>query len=155
MTPEDIIQATSTLVASVEASLELARTSFNRDAHAWIEKQISQHLGPNIGNYAAYLQSLAVNDIDEVKQVFKKNFSNAQVREAYDELLNVEEEWDNFLVCTDAVLNAGASPAIQEGQSIQDTILLQNVRNGETVNLEALVSGDDKYLHLVLLRHFA
>ena len=78
MNPEEIIKATSTLLASVEASLAKAKVSFNSDPYAWIEKEISQHLGPSIGYYATYFQSLAVNDIDQVKQLFKKNFSNAK-----------------------------------------------------------------------------
>ena len=64
MNPKEIILATSTLLTSVEASLAKAKVSFNSDPHAWIEKEISQHLGPSIGYYATYFQTLAVNDID-------------------------------------------------------------------------------------------
>eukprot|EP00088_Acartia_fossae_P019320 TRINITY_DN21273_c0_g1_i1.p1 TRINITY_DN21273_c0_g1~~TRINITY_DN21273_c0_g1_i1.p1 ORF type:complete len:157 (+),score=36.71 TRINITY_DN21273_c0_g1_i1:67-537(+) len=150
---EIICEATKQVVKRVNASLDKAKTAFKNDPEEWIENGVSKDLGPNIGSYAAFYTSLGVQDQAGLHQLFKKNFKNVEVQERYEELLEVEDDWNSFLDSADTALSAGLLPPLKEGELITDKIVLNTV-GGAEVDLHELSEGAT-YLHLILLRHFA
>jgi len=84
----------------------------------------------------------------------KANFYEAQVRDAWEELLDVQASWDDFLNKVDGEDLTG----LVEGALAPLQTPLVNARSGLATNLgqvlEETAFGQHKCLHLVLLRFF-
>ena len=50
------------------------------------------------------------------------------VREVYEDLLEVEEEWNQFMVHVDTKLTSVESTVLQEGQHVPHSVQIQTIR---------------------------
>jgi len=155
MESNNICEATTKVVEFIESSLVKAKKAFKENPENWIEHEISQHLGPNIGNYVRFYASLGVTGQDQLTQLFKDNYQNKAVQEVYEELIEAEDDWNKFLESADQALSSGLVSAASEGEFIKDDNQLQSV-SGEKLDLNDLfLTPEQQYVHFVLLRHFA
>jgi len=97
---------------------------------------------------------LGVQNRDGFERKIRHNFRITKIREAYDDLLNAEQEWDDFLKAIDDEMNSNVSAMLHVGDSGPITESLYDAQTNEPTNLKSFLSGDD-FLLLVLLRHFA
>jgi len=144
------------------ASVSSAETKFDEDPDLWLKVSIRSDLGPWIRRYSELYSDLGVSSHSNLMDLFKTAFNNHKVREVYEELLEAEESWTQFTTKVDRHLNQHRAQPLTEDQVIPHNISIKNIRN-EAVGLHELVtsggssSGGDgvKFVHLVLLRHFA
>lgn len=95
-----------------------------------------------------------VSSLQGLEASVKANFYEAQVRDAWEELLDVEASWDDFL----AKVDCEDPPGLDVGAVAPLNIPLVNARTNLTTNLgqvlDETIAGQQKCLHLVLLRFF-
>jgi len=95
-----------------------------------------------------------VNSLQGLEASVKANFYEAQVRDAWEELLDVQASWDEFLTKVDLEDLAG----LVEGDLAPLKTPLVSARTGLATNLGQVLEetdvGQHKCLHLVLLRFF-
>lgn len=145
---------TEELCSDLSATLSRARLGFNADPAEWMEKTINTDLGPCIGKYSRYYTGLGVNSQEELHQLFKTNFKSVEVQEVYEELVELEKAWNSFTREVDDRFTDPLSITVQEQDFIPDSVTVRDLRNN-TLRLRDILSGEDKFLHLILLRHLA
>jgi len=95
-----------------------------------------------------------VKSLHDLEESVKANFYEAQVRDAWEELLDVQASWDDFLTKVDLEDLAG----LAKGDLAPLKTPLINARTGLATNLGQVLEetdvGQHKCLHLVLLRFF-
>jgi len=95
-----------------------------------------------------------VGSLQGLEALVKANFYEAQVRDAWEEFLDMQASWDDFLTKVDGEDLAG----LVEGSLAPLKTPLVNARSGLATNLgrvlEETAVGQHKCLHLVLLRFF-
>jgi|ERR1712172_108344 len=95
-----------------------------------------------------------VKSLHGLEESVKANFYDVQVRDAWEELLDVQASWDGFLTKVDLEDLAG----LAEGDLAPLKTPLINARTSLAINLGQVLKetdvGQHKCLHLVLLRFF-
>lgn len=156
--------------SALEELLSKAKVQSEKDLDAFISKP-GPHLGPAIVVYAQLISGIDKKRYADVTDSCKRYYSDAAVRDAADDFIAAEDEWDAFLDSLDcavsgsslsfASLKAGdvmpdADATVDAVAMDQEPIWLTDVRSGETVRLQELVATQQqRFLHLVLLRHLA
>lgn len=160
MEVEEISKILDDTCDSIGKLLQAAKEK-SKDVQNFVEIQLGQSFGPAIGIYTKIFKALEVKSREELEDVVKKSFRYLSVQESFENLLLVESSWDEFLKELDATLQGGdAVEKLSVGQSPPSDFCLINARTGKTAGLNTLLDYDisslknEKYLHLVLLRHF-
>jgi len=144
---------------SLAASLSVAARDFGSLLTSSKTRPVSRFIeAPMIDNSISMMADLyrgaGVGSLQGLEASVKANFYEAQVRDAWEELLDVQAAWDDFLTKVDCEDEAG----LVEGALAPLKSPLVNARTGLPTNLgqvlEEMDVGQHKCLHLVLLRFF-
>jgi len=144
---------------SLAASLAVAARDFRSLLSSAKTRPVSRFIEtPMIDNSILMMAHLyrgaGVCSLQGLEESVKTNFNEAQVRDAWEELLDVQASWDDFLTKVDCEDQTG----LAEGALAPLKSSLVNARTGLPTNLgqvlEDLDVGQHKCLHLVLLRFF-
>jgi len=155
MSGDQVYEATNVLCAKLRDCLAQARSRFARDPAAWVEEGVGGELGPAIGEYAKIFSSLHLASRQELEHAFKANFKSVKVQDVYEELVELEENWTELVDKVDQELAGGQNTLIlREEDHIPGHTALKTIRN-EVVELRDLVQSGDRFVHMILLRHFA
>ncbi|XP_065835992.1 uncharacterized protein [Oscarella lobularis] len=114
---------------------------------SFVESKLTS-LGRLISIYHACFVELGVKSRDEMNGICSKS-KNEAVTEAYDDLLNTEVDWNQFLVRVDDLV----SKDIDESNADFHSTLVTDARTGQQRILNSFF--ETTYTILVLLRHFA
>lgn len=101
---------------------------------------------------AQLFKSLGVKKKSEAEAVWQKFYHRAAVREQVDELLQLESDWDSFLVSVDEGLQTELSGGTI-AESLSPETPFTDGRSGKSVTLGQYLDQGQKLL-LVLIRHF-
>jgi len=142
---------------SLTASLSVAARDFGSLLSSAKTRPVTRFIeAPIIDNSIPIMADLyrgaGVSSLQGLEASVKANFYEAQVRDAWEELLDVQASWDDFLSKMDCEDEAG----LAEGALAPLKSPLVNARTGLTTNLGQVLDdvGQHKCLHLVLLRFF-
>lgn len=112
--------------------------------------------GAAIISYAAAFKSLQVTTKSAFERVFQKFFRYPEVQESYDQLLELENAWDQSLVVCEE--NAGYDRSESGIPSVGSlgpiSVQLVNARTEKAASLSDYLQESCNIL-LILLRHFA
>jgi len=139
---------------SIEETLKRAKTSYSEDPNGFISKNYGI-LGQAISTYSKLFTKTGCSSREELETKWAQRLSNPTVRDAVEDLISIEEEWNNFLISVDETSHMISTDSILEvGSNVKDlSIKLTNVNNEEEVLLSDLTNN---HLSLfILLRHFA
>lgn len=115
----------------------------------FIQSKVRQ-LGRGIGLYARCFQELAVRNREEMDQLLKDQFSHKEVRDAVDDLLDCEDQWNDLLERMEDVVNRNDVKRKTVSKVPLDTVIYDGDKE---TNVRAVIEG--KRLLLILLRHLA
>lgn len=104
--------------------------------------------------YKKCLTSLNVKSKDALERLIHQHIRNPSVQEASHELLDIEQEWDNFFKSIDKNLTSEVEEPAKLGQTGPLEVPLVDARSGEATSLKQFLKERNS-LVLILLRHFA
>lgn len=110
-----------------------------------------RRLGRGIGLYARCFQELAVGNREEMEYLLKDQFSHQDIREAMDDLLACEDQWNDLLERMEKHVNAHEAKPKALSKVPLDTMIYE----GDKECSLGLVGECKKRLILILLRHLA
>jgi len=113
-------------------------------------------LGASIPLMAELFKKAGVESRVELESAVKAQFRVAEVRDSWEELLDVEANWDVFL----ATVDSGESEGLRKGDLAPLQLPLVEAKTGCATSLGEILGCEEEgeqqqCLHLVLLRHFA
>lgn len=149
----DAIETLSTLLNSL---LEQAKQNVQESLESFVSDKVRQ-LGQAIGGYFKCFNALHVTTREELESKWKACYQNKDVRETVDNLLEVEESWNDFLRNVDEKLDGGVvtgDEPVVVGSTAPLDITLFNIDTESPTTLSEFNIGSNNLL-LVLLRHFA
>ncbi|KAM8725203.1 selenoprotein L [Acanthopagrus schlegelii] len=157
---EDVTVSEETLTSSLSLLVNLGKVLLEKakqEAAESLEKFVPYKITTLYGLMTAGAQlfkSLGVKKKSEAEAVWQKFYHRAAVREQVDELLQLESDWDSFLVSVDEGLQttAGLSGGTIAESLSPDTPFTEG-RSGKSVTLGQYLDQGQKLL-LVLIRHF-
>jgi len=145
----DLVTNLKELIKQLDQELDNTATNNFSNCREFLEIKVRQ-LGRGIGLYARCFQELAVINRAEMDKLLKDNFSQSDVREVVDDLLECEESWNSLLMRMEVVVNRRDEQLPVTNKIPLDTILYE----GDKQTNVGLVYNE-KYLLLILLRHLA
>lgn len=110
-------------------------------------------MGEVIKIYKHLLLELDCKSRSELENKWKQHFSNIEVRDAVEQLFEVENKWNEFLHSVDQEVQHEGMIRSAVGDPAPCDIPLCDVKTGETVTLNKYLKMGN--LVLILLRHFA
>ena len=110
-----------------------------------------RQLGRGIGLYARCFQELAVSNREEMEHLLKDHFSHQGIREAMDDLLACEDQWNDLLERMEKHVNTHEAKPKAVSKVSLDTVVYE----GDKKSNLGLVGEYKKRLILILLRHLA
>jgi len=131
--------------------------SATKNATDNVDTFVSSKIGQLFKLVSVYKNAFERNSVEtksEFEAKVKGNFRNNGVREAFEEMLDAEQAWDEFLRGVDAQMDSQGPATLTLGQKAPMDLSLRDACSGQMVTL-ADYTGDQQYLVLVLLRHFA
>ena len=153
----DCSSAIKTLVVELEELIGVLNRELDEccDNSAVTYRDILQskvrQLGRGIGVYARCFQELAVNNREEMEHLLKDQFSHQDIREAMDDLLACEDQWNNLLERMEKHVNTHEAKPKPVSKVPLDTVIY----DGDKECSLGLVGECKKRLILILLRHLA
>ncbi|XP_071834716.1 uncharacterized protein [Apostichopus japonicus] len=110
--------------------------------------------GPLIRAYATVFRDLKVGTRSAYESLFEKFSRDPDVRDCFDELLELEDEWDESLLNCDQrmVRNPSAVTEPKVGSRAPVDVILVDGRTEKQTTLSDFLTGENSIL-LVLLRH--
>ena len=145
----DLVTNLEGLIKQLDQELDnTARNNFV-NCREFLEVKVRQ-LGRGIGLYARCFQELAVTNRAEMDKLLEENFSQSDVREAVDDLLECEESWNSLLVRMEVVVNRRDAKLPVTNKVPLDTAVY---KGDKQTNIGSVYN--EKYLLLILLRHLA
>jgi len=153
MSCDTISSCTAVLCQQLAECINDARSKFCQQPSTWLDSQLTASLAPSIGLYCQYFNALNVSTHAQLEQLFQANFNSDIVRTAYDQLAEVEDDWNKLIDEVDFHLRGG-KPRVEPGQSVPHTLKVLDLK-GNSKGLMDLFTAETKMLHIILLRHFA
>ena len=129
MSPDDVSRALVEATQSISSLLSAAR-KLSENLSDFVESGLGPGLGPAIGVIAKLLKDLEIGDLawlaarskclnliildswEKFDQTIKTWYKYCQVREAVEEFLRTETEWNTFLASLDRKMS-GAGPRVE------------------------------------------
>ncbi|CAL8314504.1 unnamed protein product [Lota lota] len=151
---ETITSGLSLLVNLGKVILQNAKQEAGASLEQFVPNKITTMFGL-ITAAADLYNSIGVTKKSDAESTWAKSYHHAPVREAVENLLQLESEWDSFL----ASVEAGLGPAETQGpegstaERLSGDLALVDARTTETVTLGQYL-GKGQSLLLVLIRHF-
>lgn len=107
-------------------------------------------------NYYQAYTGMGAKTRTDFEDVIGKSFSDAKVQQSFEELLELETEWDSFLIEQDKKLHSQqAATCLSVGDPAPLENSLADARTGEVTSLQQILSNCGEQLVVVLLRHFS
>lgn len=110
-----------------------------------------RQLGRGIGIYARCFQELAVKNREEMDRLLKDQFSHTEIRDAVEDLLACEDQWNDLLERLEKLINKHDTKPKAVSKVPLDTVIYE----GDKESNIGLVGEHKKHLILILLRHLA
>ena len=110
-----------------------------------------RQLGRGIGLYARCFQELSVCDREEMDRLLKDHFRHKEIREAVDDLIVCEDQWNDLLERMEKVVNTHDAKPKAVSKVPLDTVIYEGDRE---INM-GIVGEHKRRLILILLRHLA
>lgn len=110
-----------------------------------------RQLGRGIGLYARCFQELAVRNREGMDSLLKDQFSRKEVRDAVEDLLACEDQWNDLLERLEKLINKHGTKPKAISKIPLDTVIYE----GDKESNIGLVGEHKKRLILILLRHLA
>jgi len=153
---DEACQSITNAAKQINEQLELAKVALENDASTFAQKP-GHVFGPAIGIYKRLFNNFGVTSRRELDEHFKILFGNEEVRDAHQDLVVTEDDWDEFLKQVDQHLIGNKSKiTLKEGDVVPDDLIqLVNVRSGACADIGQLCPPGVGSVHLVLLRHLA
>lgn len=138
------------LSKTAEEFESLLRSSECRPLDEFLE---APKLGASISLMADLFKRAGVVSRSELESAVKEHFRATEVRDSWEELLDVEDNWDAFL----ARVDSGETEGLKKGDLAPLQLPLVEAKTGCATTLGEILGGGEveQCLHLVLLRHFA
>uniref|UniRef100_A0A671V8T0 Selenoprotein L n=2 Tax=Sparus aurata TaxID=8175 RepID=A0A671V8T0_SPAAU len=155
---EDVTVSEETLTSSLSLLVNLGKVLLEKakqEAAESLERFVPYKITTLYGLMTAGAQlfkSLGVKKKSEAEAVWQKFYHRAAVREQVDELLQLESDWDSFLVSVDEGLQTELSGGTI-AESLSPETPFTDGRSGKSVTLGQYLDQGQKLL-LVLIRHF-
>ncbi|XP_071834718.1 uncharacterized protein [Apostichopus japonicus] len=108
--------------------------------------------GPLIRAYATAFRDLKVGTRSAFESLFEKFFHDPDVRDCFDELLELEDEWDESLLKCDQRMVKSTVTEAKVGSRGPVDVTLVDGRTEKQTTLSDFLTGENSIL-LVLLRH--
>jgi len=157
---ESVLEAISNICKTAKDIIASAQSDFDENPEDFVSKKISK-LFPLAQAYKQAFEKTKAICREEFEQKIKELFSDRNVRDAFEELTEVENEWNQFLLKVDEKCSGQTiSEVIETGGQAPSCQGWVDVPTGNPTSLDqqlAKASGQSgqTYLVLVLLRHFA
>ena len=110
-----------------------------------------RQLGRGIGLYARCFQELAVRNREEMDRLLKDQFSHVEIRDAVEDILACEDQWNDLLERLEKLINKHDTKPKAVSKIPLDTVIYE----GDKESNIGLVGEHKKHLILILLRHLA
>jgi len=155
---EELVEALTIVSSSTKNLLDSAVSRADDDVSSFVEKP---KLGGVIKVYSSLYSYMGGSRGSEaLEEEVKRHFKHQEVQDAWEEVLEVETAWDNFLTNVDTKMRgAGAEEdmaGLGEGDVMPSSIHLKDVRTEKDICMGKLMEEtESEFIHLVLLRHFA
>jgi len=130
-----------------------AKLAVNDNVETFVSSKIGK-LFQLVGLYKDVFKRLQVNTKSEFESKGKSYFRNQAIRDGFEDMLEAEQEWDDFLKDVDSQISTQGAPALREGEPGPVDEPLVDAVSGQEVRLADYVPHQQS-LVLVLLRHFA
>ena len=156
-----LLSSLSTLSEKIASVVKQAKTDFNAasDVYDYI-RTTNKSAGIRklfiMPLYIECFSSVGVKTRTELEQVWAKSYSDHQVREAVEELLENEENFCEFAMEVDKVLSLyekKSNPTAKVGQDLPKDLALTDAGTGQEMLLESYWK-ESKFTWFVFLRHF-
>jgi len=134
-------------VKSIRETLSVARSAFAENAQEFTSDKFGIFFN-GMKAYGQLLSSAGCKTYEELEEKIKTLYSKAGVRDGAEELLALEEEWDEFLGDVDLAMTKPTP------RSEEETIELVNIDNEDLLHMNKL-AGNANMTMFILLRHFA
>lgn len=108
------LDAIETLSALLNSLLEQAKENVKESLENFVGDKV-RSLGQAIGGYFDCLNTFNVTKRSELQLMWKTCYQNKDIRESVDNLLEVEEDWDDFLKVVDEKLGGGG---VTDGRTV-------------------------------------
>lgn len=146
------IKALSSLLNSL---LEKAKQSVQQSLECFISDEVRQ-LGAAIGGYFKCMNGFGVKTRAALEAIWSKFYQSQDIRDAVEELIEVEDNWNAFLDNVDCMLSGTVideDVQVSTGMHAPCDIPLINVTTKSSTSLGDMIG--QRFLLLVMLRHFA
>ncbi len=131
---EQLAVSLKDLSANMAKTLEDARRLRKESKDSFFERDYSV-LGKAISHYANCFESLGLKTKSELDEVIGQHFRYSTVQDSVEELAGVEEDWEEFLVENDSIMNQSLDEENENLLKIDDVletdIELVDARNGK------------------------
>ncbi|XP_065563243.1 uncharacterized protein LOC136029104 [Artemia franciscana] len=134
------------LISELNHTLNEAKTSIKEDPERFL-KEGYEVLGKGMDAYAQFHKRCGFRNREELNSYFQLNHSSQVARDIYEELIDSEDDWDNFLKEIDSTYFK------QTNLSVPSQIYVSDCSTGKVTNFKSL--GETSICLFVLLRHFA
>lgn len=150
-----LLQGTSVSISKILAEAE---KSFSEKPDEFITTEFGM-LGAAISCYCSLFKRTDCQSRNELETSWSKHFSESSIRDAVEELLTIEEEWDKFLLKVDEFMDKKSSGSkgmawnfnTKSGSS--SVIELTNINENTVSTIGQIINNQPSLF--ILLRHFA
>lgn len=153
--PDAAMAVVTSLLEISEHSKDImihAKHSANGGVEQFISKDIGK-LFKIVWTYKKAFERLQVDNKEEFEKAVSNHFRKEKVRELFDEFLESEQVWDEFLLDIDTQIVVSNNKPLVEGDLFPISMSVVNARTGFPATVGSFI--EKKSLILVLLRHFA
>jgi len=156
MTGERVSEALLSYANKMCSILAGAEESAAQDLELFINNHLGAKLGPAIPVFTELLKQLKIDSWEKLETIVKNHFKHVSVQDAFEEVVEVEQRWNNFLAGLDhKLISDNSGQTLQCGDKLISDISLVNARSGNSETVQSLLSSSQEFVHFVLLRHFA
>jgi len=144
------------LSQTARSIISLAREEADENTDEFVSKKIGK-LFQIVGLYKQAFQASEVGTKAAFEEKIKAKFRDERVRDAYEDLLDAEQGWDDFLLGVDSQIISGGADVLTAGDQGPVEEQVMDVHTGQVVPLSHYTAADEssQFLLMVLLRHFA
>lgn len=148
--PTKLSDAFETLKSTLQDSTKKNKQNVGND----VTRLLGVTGGALIKKYAAVYKSVNVHSKSAFDALFQKYFRHQHVQEHFDELQELEDEWNKSLEIFDYRQGGSTVDEAKVGSTGPLDVTVVDARTEEAVTLSSYLDGTNSIL-LVLLRHFA
>ncbi|KAL3873171.1 hypothetical protein ACJMK2_036319 [Sinanodonta woodiana] len=148
----DILQSLRDLYKVEEDLLKYGRDAASASRDQFLNEKIGKFFGLAIA-YKNCFERLKVKTKVEYEKIIKDNFRHKHIQEVFEDITEIEAQWDTFLEENDITLEEDIGDTVQLDDFGPMDATLHDARTGNSTSLHQFIGQEN--LILILLRHFA